>query len=210
MPVHPQPESIAAQMGDSAAPALSNNPTYSAYQVVFPALSGAPDRRYPDRQRRACLHGSSGLLVSRGLRLDPARVLQLYREGGQMPRMRGRSESSFTWPMLRQPIHPEDMGFNSDTATFFGPAVMISLSDGQALKTTSIAMPANGDHQPLGKRAGSGDLQPRLAGISPALTGNMLASYSSRGPAPDGIIKPDLVAVSGVETDSSKLRPRSE
>src|SRR5436305_7572585 len=103
--------------------------------------------------------------------------------------------------------HPEDIGFNTDTFTFFGPTVMVSLNDGQALKAyvdghpgQTVTIDLAGSEQDLATYS-------QLAGISPALTGNMLANYSSRGPGPDGSIKPDLLAVSGLETDSSNFGP---
>jgi uncharacterized protein (TIGR03437 family) len=199
-------KSIVAQSGDSAAPALSNNPSYSAFQVVFPTQS-APliDVTQLGDNGLACAalpafslagsfaliqRGSCNFIVKAGNAADAGAVGVIFY----------MADSSAA-------VHPEDMGFNSDTATFFGPTVMISLSDGQALKTyidshagQTVTINLSGSEQDLGPYSQS-------AGISPGLTGNMLANYSSRGPAPDGIIKPDLVAVSGVETDSSNFGP---
>jgi len=82
--------------------------------------------------------------------------------------------------------------------TFTGPAVMISNSDGLALKSYIDANP----HQAVTiDTAGiETDVNTYVTnnGLSPAGP-NQLASYSSFGPTPDGAIKPDLVAVGGFD-----------
>ena len=92
------------------------------------------------------------------------------------------------------PINPE--GINE-----FGPAVMVSQSAGQALKSYIDANPGavvtvdlNGQEQDLTawNSAFGAALQVNVAA-------NQLASYSSMGPTPDGQLKPDLVAVGGFD-----------
>src|SRR6202030_3940090 len=39
-------------------------------------------------------------------------------------------------------------------------------------------------------------------GVTPPIAVNQLASYSSFGPTPEGLIKPDLVAIGGVDLDA--------
>jgi uncharacterized protein (TIGR03437 family) len=83
--------------------------------------------------------------------------------------------------------------------TFLGPAVMISKFHGLNLKDyidgrTSQVVTID--------RAGiATDLNTYTTQeqISPPIVQNQLASYSSFGPAPDGTIKPDLVATGGVD-----------
>ena len=82
--------------------------------------------------------------------------------------------------------------------TFTGPAVMISNSDGLALKSYIDANP--GQTVTIDTAGTDTDLNAYVQanGFSPAGP-NQLASYSSVGPAPDGTIKPDLVAVGGFD-----------
>jgi len=207
---------IAAQMGDSAAPALSNNPSYYQLGVpgsVFPAQS-APliDVTQIGNDGFGCtafpafsLIGKFAL-IQRGPGLPGSTTACPYYTKASNAADAGAVGVIFYMSDSSATVHPEDIGFNSDTFTFFGPAVMISLSDGQALKAYIDSHPGTvtidlaGSEQDLGTYS-------QGAGISPALAGNMLANYSSRGPAPDGIIKPDLVAVSGVETDPFNFGP---
>jgi uncharacterized protein (TIGR03437 family) len=72
----------------------------------------------------------------------------------------------------------------------YGPAVMISLSAGQTLKTY---IDANPGALVTIDTAGGENLQ-----ISGGVI-NTLASYSSDGPSLDGLIKPDLVATGGYD-----------
>jgi len=208
-------KNIAAMDGDSAAPSLSNNPTYSAYQVVFPAQS-APlvdvtqlgDNGYGCAAFPAYSLAGAYALIQRGPlpyatagcpfdtkasnAMDAGAVGVIFYNG----------DSSAT-------VNPEDMGFGSSVTTIFGPTVMISQADGQALKSYIGAHP--GQTVTINLAGSEIDIATysQTAKLSPALTGNMLAAYSSRGPAPDGIIKPDLVATSGLETDSSNFGPDS-
>jgi len=83
--------------------------------------------------------------------------------------------------------------------TFLGPAVMVSLSDGQNLKSY-IDAHANQvvtiDVAGMATDLATYNTQQQ---ISPPIAQNQLAGYTSFGPAPDGSIKPDLVATGGVD-----------
>jgi minor extracellular serine protease Vpr len=92
-------------------------------------------------------------------------------------------------------IFPPDIS----EATFVGPVVLISNSDGENLKTyidansgASVTIDSAGIETPL-------TTYDSQLGLSPALAANQLASYSSFGPAPDGTIKPDMVATGGLD-----------
>ena len=84
----------------------------------------------------------------------------------------------------------------SGTCDFYGPAVMISLSDGQALKAYVDANPG-------------AVVTIDMAGIEQTLSGlsNTLASFSSFGPTPDGLIKPDMVATGGYDGANLSANP---
>ena len=97
--------------------------------------------------------------------------------------------------------------YNSDSSAltpitvspFTGPAVIISNSDGLALKSYIDAHPGQvvtidtaGIETVLNTYVTN---NPQLSPAGP----NQLASYSSVGPTPDGAIKPDLVAVGGFD-----------
>jgi minor extracellular serine protease Vpr len=82
---------------------------------------------------------------------------------------------------------------------FVGPTVMIANSDGMNLKSyidsnsgQSVTIDYNGIEQTLAAFDSANE-------ISPPLALNQLASYSSFGPTPDGQIKPDLVAIGGMD-----------
>jgi len=96
------------------------------------------------------------------------------------------------------PIQPGGLNCSSGSC-FIGPAVMISNSDGVALKNyidanagQAVTIDSAGIEQDLATFS-------QLNGITPALAANQLASYSSFGPTPDGAIKPDLVATGGFD-----------
>jgi minor extracellular serine protease Vpr len=81
---------------------------------------------------------------------------------------------------------------------FFGPAVMISNSDGLNLKNyvdansgAMVTIDTAGIETPLGAY----DAQAEAS-----LAQNQLASFSSFGPTPDGMIKPDLVATGALDS----------
>jgi uncharacterized protein (TIGR03437 family) len=86
-----------------------------------------------------------------------------------------------------------------------GPVVMVSLADGTNLKTyvnahsgAVAALDPNGTEQSLTDY--SAEWQ-----YSPALAANQLASYSSSGPSPGMILKPDIVATGGFDGDYAVL-----
>lgn len=200
---------IAAQTGDSAAP-TDNNPSFGAFDVVFPALS-APlvDVAQLGNDGFGCtalppfsLIGAYALIqrgpVGNACSFDTKAINA--QDAGAIGVVFYMADSTAT-------INPEDMGFGSSGNTFFGPTVMISLSDGQALKTYIDAHAGQSVTIDLAGREQDIAAYSSTAQLSPALAGNGLADYSSRGPTPDGLIKPDLVAASGSETDSSNFGP---
>jgi minor extracellular serine protease Vpr len=88
---------------------------------------------------------------------------------------------------------------STSTPNFVGPAVMIANSDGLTLKSyidshpgQIVTIDAAGIEMELAAYNS-------LEQISPPIVANQLASYSSFGPAPDGSIKPDLVATGGLD-----------
>ena len=92
-----------------------------------------------------------------------------------------------------------EMPVNPEFVEFLGPVVMISNQAGVALKSFIDANP--GQIVAIDKAGSEQDLTAfsQLWNFSPALMSNQLASYSSVGPAPDGSIKPDLVATGGFD-----------
>ena len=85
--------------------------------------------------------------------------------------------------------------------TFDGPAVSISNTDGLALKSYIDANPGQAvTIDTAGVETDLATFNPQ-AGISPPIAPNQVASYSSFGPAPDGTIKPDLVATGGLDVN---------
>lgn len=82
---------------------------------------------------------------------------------------------------------------------FLGPVVMISNSDGVALKAYIDSNPGQAVTIDLAGIEQDLPTYSQLNGISPALASNQLASYSSFGPAPDGSLKPDMVAIGGFD-----------
>jgi uncharacterized protein (TIGR03437 family) len=88
--------------------------------------------------------------------------------------------------------------FSGAGQCFVGPIVMISNSDGLNLKKyiganagTSVTIDLAGAETDLATYVSTNGLNP--AGS------NQMASYSSLGPAPDGTIKPDILAVGGFD-----------
>jgi len=95
--------------------------------------------------------------------------------------------------------NPEGICYYTATSIFsvcdlYGPAVMISLSDGQALKTY---IDKNPGASVTIDTAGSEEVAGPSNSLSPTV--NTVASYSSFGPTPDGLLKPDLVAPGGYD-----------
>lgn len=83
-------------------------------------------------------------------------------------------------------------GISSD---FVGPTVMVSKSDGTNLKAyngKTVTIDYSGAEQDLATYSANN-------GITPVLAGGQWASYSSVGPTPDGMLKPDLVAAGGLD-----------
>ena len=82
---------------------------------------------------------------------------------------------------------------------FQGPSVMISNTDGLALKSYIDANPNQSvTIDVAGMEMDLATFDP-LFNVSPPIAANQLASYSSFGPAPDGSLKPDLVATGGLD-----------
>ena len=81
--------------------------------------------------------------------------------------------------------------------TFLGPVVMISNGDGVNLKNYIDGRTNQAVTIDLAGAETSLSTINSQQGITPAVAQNQLASYSSFGPAPDGSIKPDLVATGG-------------
>jgi minor extracellular serine protease Vpr len=82
---------------------------------------------------------------------------------------------------------------------FIGPTVMIANSDGLNLKSYIDSNPGQAitvDYAGIEQTIAAYD---SANGVSPAITANELASYSSFGPTPEGLVKPDLVAIGGVD-----------
>lgn len=88
------------------------------------------------------------------------------------------------------PIGPG--GISTD---FYGPTVMVSMADGTNLKSyngQTVTIDLSGAEQDLATYSADN-------GISPAVAANQWASYSSAGPSPEGMLKPDLVATGGFD-----------
>ncbi len=83
---------------------------------------------------------------------------------------------------------------NSSACDLEGPGVIVSLADGQALKTYLASNP--GASVTI-DTAGSEQALPNATAI------NTLATYSAEGPAIDGSIKPDLLAPGGFDPNQS-------
>ncbi|HEY1240595.1 MAG TPA: S8 family serine peptidase [Bryobacteraceae bacterium] len=95
------------------------------------------------------------------------------------------------------PINPG--GLDPTGANFLGPSAMISNSDGVALKSYIDANPGQAVTIDVAGKETDLATYDSLNGVS--IAQNQLASYSSFGPAPDGTIKPDIVATGGVDVD---------
>ena len=83
--------------------------------------------------------------------------------------------------------------------TFVGPVVIISRADGLNLKNYIDANPG------ASVTIDTAGIETELSlfntheGINPAILPNVVASYSSFGPTPDGALKPDLIATGGLD-----------
>jgi len=89
---------------------------------------------------------------------------------------------------------PTPIGIGED---FLGPTVMISNSDGVNLKNYIDANPGAPVTIDVAAIEQDDSTYSSQNGIVPALAVNQFASYSSMGPTPDGLIKPDMVAIGG-------------
>jgi len=97
------------------------------------------------------------------------------------------------------PINPG--GLDPGGANFIGPSAMISNSDGLALKSYVDGNPGQAVTIDVGGKEVALTTYDSLFAPPLTIAPNQLASYSSFGPAPDGIIKPDIVATGGVDVD---------
>ena len=86
---------------------------------------------------------------------------------------------------------------------FFGNVLMISNSDGLALKSYINSNPGRFITADLAGAEIDIAAYSQSLGLKPAIAANQLASYSSMGPAAgkDAAIKPDLVATGGLDVD---------
>jgi len=91
-------------------------------------------------------------------------------------------------------------GISSD---FVGPTVIVSLADGTNLKNYIDAHP--GQTVTIDVAGAEQDVAAfsTANGIYPPLAVNQFASYSSMGPTPDGMIKPDMVAIGGADLSAT-------
>ena len=86
-------------------------------------------------------------------------------------------------------------GPGSISTDFIGPTVAISNNDGMNLKNYNgqvVTVDYSGIEQDITAYSTAN-------GITPSLAANQFASYSSVGPTPDGMIKPDMVATGGAD-----------
>jgi uncharacterized protein (TIGR03437 family) len=91
--------------------------------------------------------------------------------------------------------------FSPADITEWGPSVMISQAAGQALKSYLASNPGAQvviDLAGIEEDVSTFSTWLVSAGLTP-VTANMVASYSSFGPTPDGRIKPDIVAPGGMD-----------
>ncbi|HKD07791.1 MAG TPA: S8 family serine peptidase [Bryobacteraceae bacterium] len=88
-------------------------------------------------------------------------------------------------------------GNNSTDANFVGPIVAISNAAGLALKSYVDANVSNSVTIAAGATEMDVSAYSQEINISPTVTSNMLVGFSSMGPTPDGMLKPDVVAVGG-------------
>jgi uncharacterized protein (TIGR03437 family) len=198
---------VPAQDSDAIFP-YANNPSYQAYDAVFPAVA-APliDVAQTGNDGYACTALAAGslngafALIERGPQGNSTCSFNLKVANAQAA---GAVGVIFYMYDSSAPVNPEGMGFSSSNP-LIGPVVMISNAAGVALKQyidqhpgQSVTIDTAGIEQDL-------TTYDSIAGLTVAA--NMFAGYSSMGPTPDGAIKPDLVATSGFDTDSYDLGP---
>lgn len=88
-------------------------------------------------------------------------------------------------------------GLDPQDAAFMGPAVMVSNADGLNLKSFADANPGAQVTIDTGGMEVELSTWSQNIGFSPTVAANMLAGFSSTGPTPEGLMKPDLVATGG-------------
>jgi uncharacterized protein (TIGR03437 family) len=94
------------------------------------------------------------------------------------------------------------VGINNPTdAMFVGPVVAISNAAGVALKSYIDANPGQLVRIDSGATEMDVSAWSTQYEISPTVVSNMLVSFSSMGPTPDGLMKPEVVAVGGNDID---------
>ncbi len=86
---------------------------------------------------------------------------------------------------------------NPGDAAFIGPVVAISNAAGVALKNYIDANPGHTVTIAAGQTEMDIAAWSQLFGYSPTVNSNQLAGFSSTGPTPEGLMKPDLMAVGG-------------
>lgn len=100
----------------------------------------------------------------------------------------------------------EGVGFNSPSdAGFTGPIVAVANSAGLALKSYIDANPNNSVSIYWGGTELATNLWSEQNDIVPFVTSSNFAAFSSMGPTPEGLLKPDVVAVGG--NDVTGLAP---
>jgi uncharacterized protein (TIGR03437 family) len=103
------------------------------------------------------------------------------------------------------PAFPATVTDASGNSPIYGPVVVISQSDGQNIKSYLGAHPgATATIDPNGTEQNLTDYSTYWQ-YSPALAANQLASYSSTGPGPGGLLKPDIVATGGFDGNIAAL-----
>ena len=110
----------------------------------------------------------------------------------------------------------EGVGFNASTdAGFIGPIVSVANAAGLALKSYIDSHSANSVTIYWGATELATSAWSSQYNIAPVVTSSDLAGFSSMGPTPEGLLKPDVVAVGGNDitglapdqTDSSLYAP---
>jgi uncharacterized protein (TIGR03437 family) len=198
---------IAAQNSDALFPYV-NNPSYWAYDAVFPAVA-APliDVAQTGNDGYACTALAAGslngafALIERGPAGNTTCSFNVKVANAEAAGAAGVILYMYD---SSAPINPEGMGFSSNNP-LLGPVVMISNTAGVALKQYIDQHPGQAvtiDSAGIEQELATYD---QVAGLTVAA--NMFAGYSSMGPTLDGAIKPDLVATSGFDTDSYDLGP---
>ena len=198
---------IAAQDSDAIFPYV-NNPTYGAWDAVFPAVS-APliDVAQTGNDGYACTSLAAGslngafALIERGPAGNTTCSFNVKVANAEAAGAAGVILYMYD---SSAPINPEGMGFSANNP-LLGPVVMISNAAGVALKQYIDQHPGQAvtiDSAGIEQELATYD---QVAGLTVAA--NNVAEYSSLGPTPDGAIKPDLVATGGFDTDSYDFGP---